>query len=493
MGFNDGMTTLIEAPNGDNILIDGGAESWSFYKQQYRYNNQGQRTVEEVLLSEKIVAFDAVINSSCDARVLGGLNYIVGSNDYYIKHLYSALPPSEFGPNDLDFNQFAQSLSTPYRNDPLSYYRLLMLNKFTEEQSMEFMAYLRKISDEDMLEFLMTLPENERLKFDPRTITEKAIQTLKEKEATAHEELIESIISTEKWLHPDTEFSAEQAEALAEKWKLPLLPPSDYHGFVSNLPQLVQWFVFQEGGIVGDMDELLAYQMDLFEHFETAIGYEAEVPDEKLYRGEEMFLQYHRLLFSVKVRDIPITGARKGIEIIPPETVNGKELQAVVLNPPKDRVTGKYVNEVNSVGVKLQFGDVSFLFPSLMDNEGFSNMVQNVKGGIHATIYLAPQFGKGGKYFDPIQPINLVKPKVAVFQYSGEPFGRIAKPTSQFRIGWDYCQKVGIESYNTNSQGAVIVYTDGTDYRVVTSLGEKKKGGAQDEKVSQTDEVGMGM
>jgi len=484
------MTTLIEAPNGDNILIDGGAESWSNYKKQYRYNNQGQRTVEEVLLSEKIVAFDAVINSSCDARVLGGLNYIVGSNDYYIKQLFSALPPSKFGPKDLDFNQFALALGMPYRDNPLHYYRLLMLNQFDQEGAMEFMGYLRNISDEDMLEFLKTLPENPRLKFDPRTITEKAIQDLKEKEAEAHEELIESIISTEKWLHPGVDFSSEQAESLAERWKLPILPPNDYYGFVCNLPQPVQWFVFQEGGIVNDMDELLSYRMDLYEHFEEAIGYEAEDPEEKLYRGEEMFLQYHRLIFSAKVRDIPISAARQGIEIIPADQVGGKELQAIILNPSVERVTGKYVNEVNSVAVKLQYGDVSFLFPSLMDNEGFSNMAQNVKGGIQSTIYLAPQFGKGGKYFDPIQPISLVKPKVAVFQYSGGSFGRESK---KFIEAWDYCKEIGLEAYNTKKQGAIIVYTDGTDYRVVPMMGEKKKAGAQDESVSQTDEVGMGM
>ena len=492
MGFNDGMSTLIEAPNGDNILIDGGAESWSNYKKQYRYNNQGQRTVEEVLLSEKIVAFDAVINSSCDARVLGGLNYIIGSNDYYIKQLYSALPPSKFGPNDLDFNQFALALGTPYRENPLYYYRLLMLNKFDQEGAMKFMTYLRKISDEDMLEFLKTLPENPRLKFDPRTITEKAIQDLKEKEAEAHEELIESIIATEKWLHPEADFSLAQAESLAEKWKLSILPPNDYYGFVCNLPQPVQWFVFQERGVVNDMDELLSYRMDLYEHFEEAIGYEAEDPEEKLYRGEEMFLQYHRLIFSVKVRDIPISAARQGIEVIPPDQVGGKELQAVILNPPVERVTGKYVNEINSVVVKLQYGDVSFLFPSLINNDGMQNIAQNVnvKGGIQSTIYLAPQFGKGSKIFDPIQPIILVKPKVAVFQYSGGSFGR---ESLKFREAWDYCKEIGLEAYNTKKQGAIIVYTDGTDYRVVPMMGEKKKAGAQDESVSQTDEVGIGM
>jgi len=82
-------------------------------------------------------------------------------------------------------------------------------------------------------------------------------------------------------------------------------PPNDYYGFVCNLPQPVQWFVFQERGVVDDMDELLSYRMDLYEHFEEAIGYEAEDPEEKLYRGEEMFLQYHRLIFSAKVRGYP--------------------------------------------------------------------------------------------------------------------------------------------------------------------------------------------
>lgn len=490
MGYNDGMTTLIEAPNGDNILIDGGGESWSFYKNQYNYNNQGQRILEEVLLSEKIVALDSVVNSSCDARVLGGLNYVIGSDDYYVKQLYSALPPSKFGPRDLDFDRFSLALALHHREDPLRFYRLLMLNQFTPEDSMEFMTDFGKISNEDLQDFLETLPDNPNLKYDLRTITEKSINSLKEKEAEAYEELIQSIVSTKKWLDPNRDISREAAKALAAKWKLPLLTPDYYHGFVCNLPQEVQWFIFQKAGVISDMDALRAYRMDLFDLFEKAIGFETGNPDEKLYRGDEMFLQYHRLLFSVKIKNIPLIGAHLGMEIIPPVQVGGKELKSEILNPLPERITGKYVNEVNSVVVKLQYGDISFLFPSLVDNDGIRNMIENVKGGINNTIYLAPQFGKGGKYFDPIQPINLIKPEVAVFQYSGGSFGRESK---KFLEAWNYCQEIGLKSFNTKEDGAVIITTDGTSYRVNTMLGEETEAGAEDEKVSQADEVGIGM
>ncbi len=499
MGWKDGMCALIEAPNGDNVLIDGGSAGWEFYKKRYSYLNQGQRTAEEVLLSEKIVSFDAVINTSPDARVLGGLNYIVGSHDYYIKRLYTCLSPSEFGPNDINLNRFAIALAPAYQGDAERYYRLLLLDLFQPEDALQFMTYFRKIPDDEITAALQTLPREPNPKYDPMTITEDAIQTLKEKEAEGHEKLLESIISTEKWLHPDEEFTREEAEALAKKWKLPVLPPDEYHGFVSNLPQQFQWFVYEQGGVVADIDELIAYRMELYDLFIAAIGFKSENPDDKLYRGDEMFMQYHYLLFSARTQNIPVSPANQGIVIIEPEKIRtvesaeGKDkplvLEATILNPPAERVTGKYVNEVNSVVVSLRYGDVSFIFPSLLDNEGANNLAQNVKGGLGATIYQAPQFGKGGKYFDPIILLQLVKPKVAVFQYPGGSFGR---PSKKFLEAWDFCQAQGIASYNTKEMGAVTVITDGENYRVITSL-EQPGEGAEGETVEKAMEVGGGM
>ena len=492
MGWDDGMATLIETPNGDNILIDGGYEGWDFRKKtkEYFHKNQGQRTLEEVLLSERVVAFDAVINTSCDARVLGGLNYIVGSNDYYIKRLYVCLPPAEFGPKDIDLNRLALALGVPYRVEAERYYNLLLLNQFTPQDAVKFMTFFRAIPDEELAAFLDTLPSNPRPKFDPKTRTEEAIQALKEKEAEAYEELIESIISTEKWLHPGEEFTSEQAEALAAEWKFTLLPPGDYLGFVAYLDQQVQWFVYQEGGVVADMDELIAYRMELFDKFETAIGYEREAPEDKLYRGDEMFLQYHRLLFSAKQRDISIKQANQGITIIEPEEVGGKILEASILNPPFERNRGKYVSEVNSVVVFLKYGDISFIFPSLLDNDGNSNLVQNIKGGVQSTIYLAPRFGKGGQYFDPTELLMLVKPEVAVFEYAGGSFGR---PDKKFKEAWTFCQENGIEAYNTKEMGAITVTTDGETYRIITALGQPMKTGEDSQTPDKAAEVGVGM
>ncbi|MFH1038956.1 MAG: ComEC/Rec2 family competence protein [PVC group bacterium] len=499
MGWKDGMCALIEAPNGDTILIDGGAEGRDFYKKRYSYWNQGQRTLEEVLLSEKVVAFDAVVNSSPDARLLGGLNYIVGSDDYYIKRLYVSLPPSVFGPKDINLNRFAIALASGYQGDAGHYYRLLLLNQFKPEDALHFMTFFRKIPDDEITAALQTLPREPNPKYDPMTITGEAIQILKEKEAEGHEQLIESIISTEGWLHPDEDFTREQAEVLAKKWKLSVLTPDEYHGFVSNLPQPIQWFVYQQGGVLADMDELAAYRMELYDLFIEAIGFKSENPDDRLYRDDEMFLQYHRLLFSAKVQDIPVSPANQGIVIIEPEEIRTVEtaegekkslvLEAAVLNPPVDRVPGKYVNEVNSVVVYLRYGDVSFIFPSLLDNEGANTLAQNVKDGVAATIYQAPQFGKGSKYFDPTILLQLVKPEVAVFQYPGGSFGR---PSTKFLEAWAFCQAQGIKSYNTKEMGAITVITNGETYDVITALEQagEESGGETPEKSM---EVGGGM
>ncbi|MDP8235025.1 MAG: ComEC/Rec2 family competence protein, partial [Candidatus Erginobacter occultus] len=196
LGWKDGMAALVQAPNGKNILIDGGSEEWDFYRDRYSYLNQGQRTVEEVLLGERVISFEAVISSNPDPRVLGGLNYIVGSNDYYVKRLYTSLLPSAFGPPDLSLDRFSIALSPGHRGKAEYWYGILLLNLIDPVEAMNFMEYYRRVPEGKIAEAINQLPPGSSPRYDPRVITEKAIETLEKKEAAAHEELIQSIIST---------------------------------------------------------------------------------------------------------------------------------------------------------------------------------------------------------------------------------------------------------------------------------------------------------
>jgi len=488
MGWKDGMAALIRSPHGKDILVDGGTEEWDFYRDRYSYLNQGQRTVEEILLGERVISFEAVVATNPDQRVLGGLNYIVDSDDYYIKRLYTPIPPAEFGPQDISLERFAIALSPRYRSQAKRWYRILMLNQIDAVEAQDFMEYYRRVPEDELAAAINQLPPGPSARYDPRTITEKAIETLEKKEAEAHEELIDSIIATRKWLYPDREITVAEAEALAEKWDLPLLPTDEYHGFAANLPRPIQWLVYEEAGVVQDPVELMAYRMELYDKFVAAMLFEADSPSDTLYRGDETFLQYHRFVFAAKRKKIPLLAAGQGINIIDPVDIRGREFEVKVLNPGRERVSGKYISNVNSVVLRVRFGDISFLFPSLLDNDGFSNLAQNFRQeDFESTIYLAPQFGKGGRYFDPITPIQLIKPEVAIFQYPGGAFGREDK---NFQAAWEFCRAQGIEAYSTKEIGAVIVYIDGESYRITTALDEP---GEEAETVVKTDEVTGGM
>lgn len=468
LGWKDGMAALVQTPTGENILIDGGSEEWDFYRDSYSYLNQGQRTVEEVLLGERVVSFEAVISSNPDPRVLGGLNYIVGSDDYYVKRLYTSLPTSQFGPQDLNLDRFSIALSLRERKRASHWYRILLLNQIEPMEAIDFMEYFRQIPENQLTEAISQLPPGSSQRHDPRVITEKAIQTLEKKEAAAYEELINSITSTRKWLYPEQEITPAEARALADRWDFQLLPAEEYLGFVANLPQQIQWLVYQEAGVVDDTVELIAYRMELYDKFVAAMGFESDSPSDTLFRGEETFLQYHRFLFAAKRKNIPLLAASQGIEILSPKKIRGYELKATILNPGREPIKGKYISNVNSVVLRVSYGETSFLFSSLLDTDGFGNLAQNVRQeDFESTIFLAPQFGKGGRYFDQIPPIQLIKPEAVIFQYPGGAFGREDK---NFTSAWEFCSAQEIEAYNTKEMGAVIVYLDGDSYRIETSL-----------------------
>ncbi len=486
MGWTDGMASLIRTPNGKNILVDGGTEEWSFYRDRYSYLNQGQRTVEEVLLAERVISFDAVVCSNPDQRLLGGLNYIVGSDDYHINRLYTPIPPSEFGPGDISLERFEIALAPRNRGESEHWYQVLLLNQIEPLETMDFIKHFRRIPEERLNAAINGLPPGPSARYDPKKITREAIDTFNEKETAARQELIDSIISTREWLYPNQEVTVAEAEALAEKWDFDLLPAEEYHGFVSNLPQPIQWLVWEEAGVLEEPAELIAYRMELYDKFVAAVRFESDNPSDTLYRGEETFLQYHRFIFAAWRKNIPLLTARQGIDIIDPATVRGVEFEIKVLNPGRELVKGKYISNVNSVVLRISYGEVSLLLPSLLDNDGFNNLAQNVRD-FKSTIYLAPQFGKGGRYFDPLSPIQLIDPQVAIFQYPGGAFGREDK---NFQSAWEFCRARDITAYNTKEMGAVIVYSDGESYRIETAL---KVLGEEADSILVTEEVTGGM
>lgn len=469
-----GMATIIQTPNGKNILIDGGFEGkWGWRK---RYVNQGKRGLMEVLLGKNIISIDAAVNTNFDSSLLGALNYILASPDYEIKKLYTYLPPSEFGPQNIKIEQFARALTPAGKRQTTGLYRKLLLNDWTDTPSVQkFMRYFKTIKPEELKEFLaVLLPQIQ-------ANGSAAIGGLAEKEKQEREALVESIKTTYNKLGKF--ISPEQAQKIADTWKTPLLRTAEYRDFITDLPQTLQWFVFQKAGLVDSVEDLEVYRLELYDKFVEVTGETG-----KFYRGEERFLQYHRMLFAVKMKNIPISPSYAGMHIIKPVKIRGKELTATIINPPADRYRGKYVTDSNSTVLRISYGNTSVLLTSLINQKASESMLE-LRGGIRSTVYEVPEFGKGGRFIDTARVLDAVNPRYAIFHYKRGNY-----VDKRYQEVWDLCQDRGIDCLNTAIVGAVTITTDGETVQV-TSMLKGKEGEISDEVAapSKEEELGSGM
>jgi len=245
----------------------------------------------------------------------------------------------------------------------------------------------------------------------------------------------------------------------------------------------VQWFVFRKAGLVESVEDLEAYRLGLYEKFVKVTGETG-----KFYRGEERFLQYHRMLFAVKMKHISISPSHTGMNIIKPASVGGKKLEAIILNPPEERYQGRYVTDSNSTVIRIKYGDKSVLLTSLI-NQKASKYLLDLRGGIRSTVYEVPEFGKGGRFIDSARMLDAVNPQWAIFHYKR---GRYVD--KRYQAVLDICQKKGIKTLNTAKVGAVTLITDGETLRV-TSMLKGIEGKISDEVAapSKEQELGSGM
>lgn len=445
-----GMATIIQTPDKKNILIDGGFEGKHGWRK--RYVNQGKRGLQEVLLGKNIISIDAAVNTNFDSALLGGLNFILASPDYEIKKLYTYLPPSEFGPQDIKIDQFARAL-TPAGRKQIDYlYRLLLLNEWSNARSVKkFIRDYKTIDPAELKKFLAILPPKIQANGSA------AIAGLAEKEKIEMAVLLESIKNTSESL--GRAITPEQIQKKSGRWKIFLLRTGEYRDFITDLPQSVQWFVFQKAGLVSSVEDLEAYRLELYNKFVEVTG---ETGD--FYRGEERFLQYHRMLFTAKMKNIPVSPSHTGINIIKPVQIGGKRLELAILSPPEERFRGSYVTDSNSTVIRVRYGDQSILLTSLI-NQKASAYLLDLRGGIRNTVYEVPEFGKGGRYVDTGRMLDAVDPEVAIFHYKR---GRYVD--KRYQAVYDLCRKKGIKCLNTPVTGAVTLITDGETLRVSSML-----------------------
>nr|HPQ66125.1 ComEC/Rec2 family competence protein [bacterium] len=448
-----GMAALIQTPDGSNILVDGGFEGkWGYQK---RYVNQGQRGTADVLLAQGVISFDAVVSSSFDSSLLGGLNFILASDDYFVRKLYAYLPPESFGPQDININRFKEFLTPHFRQDADRLYETLLLGYWESPLTvMEFQNYFKEIGEQELDEFISSLDSA------AQTAADNALADYTEKKKEKHEELIESILSTYQMLDRPLE-NREEAEEIARKWDMPLLSTDDYRALVTELPPIAVWYIYQQGGVVHSIEGLEGYLNELKEKFVEAVG------DTKgVYREDEKFLQYHRLIYTVWKKKIPITSSHYGMDVIKPRDVNGMPLSIEILNPPEKRFTGTYVSDANSTVMRVRYGDYSVLFTSLINQEASEWLLTLPEDEIKSTIYQIPEFGKGGRFVNSDLMFERVEPEVAVFHYKG---GRYVDKRYEEVAG--LCTAKGIRTFNTPEDGAVIIHIYGDAYQVESMLG----------------------
>ncbi len=447
-----GMSTLIETPSGKNIIVDGGFEGkWGTYNP--RMVNQGERGLQEVLLQKNLVTIDAAVNSNFDATLMGGLNFVIGSPDYYIKKIYSYLPPDEFGPNDVDLNRFSAALTPRGRDRVNALYRQLLLREWGDPTAVtECIEHFHAVPGEELAAFLAGLDDKNR------SAAEAAIASLDKFEGEAEEALYESIISTYAGLGETIDRA--QAEAIQERWRLPLLRVEEYRNFITDLPVPVLCFIYQKAGLVSSLDEINAYVEGLRLKFEQAAR-----ETKSIYREEEKFLQCHRLIYYAKEKQIPMSAATYGMNIIEPETYGSNTLTITALNPPSERFRGNYVSDSNSIVLRISYGKSSVLLTSLI-NQKASEWILGLKDGIKSSVYQVPEYGLGGRYVDPAAMLAAVTPETAVFNF------KPGKTVDQrFQSVWDLCNEKGVRCLNTAAVGAVTVITDGDQLKVESFLG----------------------
>jgi hypothetical protein len=299
---------------------------------------------------------------------------------------------------------------------------------------------------------------------------------LDKQEGEATEQLLASTMSTREKL--GTPVDRAKAEELAKKWNLPLMPPEEYRQFITDLPIPALCFVYQKAGFVNSIGDIVAYMQELRAKFEKASR-----ETKSVYRADEKFLQSHRLIFYAWQKEIPVSGASYGMDIVPSKEIRGKPFQITVLNPPSRRFEGNYVSDANSTVLRIQYGKVSLLLTSLI-NQKASEGLLGLKDGIQSTIYQVPEFGLGGKFVNPVAMLAAVTPEVVIFHYKP---GKTVDV--HFQAVWDLCREKKIRVLNTSQVGAVTVTTDGETYRVETMLAEKADEEGEEETVA-AQEVG---
>jgi len=117
--------------------------------------------------------------------------------------------------------------------------------------------------------------------------------------------------------------------------------------------------------------------------------------------------------------------------------------------------------------VRVEFGEVSFLFPSLIGIFPQEDLVE-VGTDLRATVLKAPRRGSSA-HNSPLF-LEAVSPAAALLVQGQKYFGRHPRDCG------DFLRERGAEVYKSGDDGCLIAETDGREFRVVAARLEQEEG-----------------
>lgn len=163
---------------------------------------------------------------------------------------------------------------------------------------------------------------------------------------------------------------------------------------------------------------------------------------------------YRRFLKTIEERHIPYQVAREGQKY-----QAGEKLKVAVLGPATlFKGTEADLNN-NSVVLKLDYGEVSFLFTGDIETEAQAKLVDGQANQLNSTILKIPHHGSSKTI---IRFLKAVSPQVAIVSVgAGNPYGHPSRSTLT------KLKKLGARTYRTDKDGDVTIVSDGSTYKVV--------------------------
>ena len=137
--------------------------------------------------------------------------------------------------------------------------------------------------------------------------------------------------------------------------------------------------------------------------------------------------------------------------------------------PPADPLIEESSLNNNSAVIRLDYGDVSFLFPGDIEKERENQLIQVAKDKLNIDVLKVPHHGSSTG--TTIAFLQATTPDVGViFCGKGNNYGHPHLETLEA------LQSFGIQIYRTDVNGTILVETDGKTYRVILERGEEYRG-----------------